>query len=1609
MRRVWQREPATVTAPRQRRRIVFPLLLGILALLGAVVGLLGLLSPVPRPFFVPLDVVNYRSLLMPIPNQGYADRQSMRRENHFPRTLADAYASQDRIFLVKDLGALEGLSAKDTVVVYLACWACAAGRGEIFLFPGDTNPDVPSSRLQLGEALQTLRACPARAKLLILDIMQPLAAANGPAIPPGRLGVLLDNVSSRVEPELAAVPDPNRLVLCACSPGQNAWATQALGRSVFHHYLDEGLRGWAETTAASDRRDGRVDVLDLARYVASRVDRWTWQNLGVRQTPLLHGTGPNFSLMALSRGQPQPRSTTPPLPVYPAWLLADWQLLDQWRAKNYYSRSPRAYRQMEAHILRSERRWRGGEDIEQVRQQHQTYLNLIVRQMNLALEVVPTPQPHSLALERTLGHAPDAAVTQTVQTLLTQLAEQTRGLPPAKAQPIRDKLALDFSNKHKDTPPYDLASAVFEAARNDTRLDPDTLRFLDDLLRPSMPQPRYVETAFLHRLRQLAEQTGNAAFPAASARLALRVLGDGERAASRFRPFPWVRGLLDRAARARHDGEVLLLASGYASPADADRRLREAADRQAAVLVYQDIIERALESRDEAFSLLPNYFGFLEEMPSLEAPWRAAAMAAIALEESLGRQPAANAPLSAEALHAVTAVLQEQTAALQDWLEPLRRPFREDTIQRLLTQSQRETAGVETARELERRLAIPYLPAKTRFAVWQAALNLRRRLQERTAQQDEDNLPPSDTALPAADREGWERGERERAALRARSARILFRLAGLRPELQDSLEKAQNKAFTQHASPETIYSLSRLLQQTWTEQFAEQLRGEQNPFAADRLARIYPPADFWPRAAEPALQPRPRLLIAQARELWAWRAMRAGYAGRDLGGGPLDFQMARDDALAAGEPVPPEPTVEIAGCSESPRLDPTHRVAQCTLRLRFSGPFAAAKAASLRLRAADNDWLHVTPGVAAPGVGPAGPWPLELDPANPIAEREVVLRIALKPDAEQSTTPPPRGFLVEVTIAGYTFHHLVPVALSLNPAHPEIVLSADPRNATDPLGDLRLRPAGVPQPYYLYVRNPTDKAQNVVVELTAKGVSPAGGLNKLTVPPRSIQRVVFVALPPPTAAPAVEGPALLPELIGPLRIRLLDAADPNQVHDTREVQVQAASPREYVQVESIRFQPPSMANGDANRLAVRLRARRPLSPPPCQVELSLPADRIPGFLGAQTGTYRGLLPADGKKELRLFAANLRFAESGSDQGYAYLNVDTFARAFLFRTTFSRQGEPTTPREDYQPALRLQAEPFSPADANFRVHVEVDNAPAYTTLEVGLGRLVNGRFQADLLRTFAEPRQRRIGFSPSGPGGALLFDAVVRDWTVTLDARLIIGPRLLRARLLDRAGEEVKVAMQPVSLVNRPPGDVQFLGVPPLAQRGTPLPVQAMGFDGQSDMKQVNFFIGKPLADKLPPNAVLTPGTPVAGSKGVWSAQLPIPATASGPTDLGVQFINGAGLSTFGTATVNVVEKLPAAVGTVRGTVEEGGIRQPVLEVVLRDEKAAVAATNPKAADKGFELKTKTGMDGAFLFNNVPPGKYTVTATKPSSGRAGQQPVTVEAGQTATVAITLFLN
>jgi hypothetical protein len=299
-----------------------------------------------------------------------------------------------------------------------------------------------------------------------------------------------------------------------------------------------------------------------------------------------------------------------------------------------------------------------------------------------------------------------------------------------------------------------------------------------------------------------------------------------------------------------------------------------------------------------------------------------------------------------------------------------------------------------------------------------------------------------------------------------------------------------------------------------------------------------------------------------------------------------------------------------------------------------------------------------------------------------------------------------------------------------------------------------------------------------------------------------------------------------------------------------------------------------------------------------------------------------------------------------------------------------------------------------------VVLEVDNAPPGATVDLRLGQQTDGRFVASETRTLTSPRDLELGFSPKGPTGGLAFSAAISDWQVPLSITGASGQRLLLARLLDAAGATLASDEQSVYMGAIPPQGVRFLDIPKQAVKSAPIAVRASGFDSESGVAKVLFFLGKPADGKIPPNITTIAAQPLGAGNTVWGANVAMPPQ-SGPADLSVAFVNNIGLQAFATATINVVDALPTKNGRILGAVLEGTVRQPAQQVYLLDPKS-------KAKDK-VVAQTNSDATGAFQFENVVPGNYYVFCQKPSTQRQALVPVDVESGKIVTVNLTLSLQ
>jgi hypothetical protein len=524
--------------------------------------------------------------------------------------------------------------------------------------------------------------------------------------------------------------------------------------------------------------------------------------------------------------------------------------------------------------------------------------------------------------------------------------------------------------------------------------------------------------------------------------------------------------------------------------------------------------------------------------------------------------------------------------------------------------------------------------------------------------------------------------------------------------------------------------------------------------------------------------------------------------------------------------------------------------------------------------------------------------------------------------------------------------------------------------------------------------------------------------------------------PPPKEPPAAKEPAVAwvtgAGLPAQFELRLL-AVKENQESETLErIAVAIPVPRWYVEAAA-------SYSGKEHRLTVRVRPKPDaFAGGGCHVQLVvfLPDPEHPGKVVPLTapkegGTLERTLSLDMERPaVELTMTDPRLAllaqKEFKQQAYVTLTVDGYERAFRFESDFSATGGETPLTAVARPSLALHAPLACATGADWPVRLAcadvlgaapVNDLNYEVTLQLDLGR-DRGQDGFDSYETRRLPGHRfeRILVNAAAPGGALVLKTEVQDWDVPFPTKGLFGKCDLRVRVLKKEGttdrtlpvEQSRGPTDPAVyrqvIIDGTPPEITKLGVrkespesealPQLERGEGRLPVFAITSDPESDIKQVLFFLSKPAPDPKVPGAYKMPegAMPVEGQllkNGQWVAQLPVKAEKAATVDVSVQVTNNAGLVTFGTVQVELVEKAAkGATGNIEGKVFEGDRPQPEVEVTLRDAMNMIKGT--AVTDK------KTG---AYVFKDLPPGAYRVSAVKSKSGTRGEAPAQVEAGKT----------
>jgi hypothetical protein len=171
------------------------------------------------------------------------------------------------------IAALKKGFGEPTLILVLALHG-GSDSGGAYLMPNQFKR--PEDRLDMRAVIASMKELPPeKAKVLVVEGSQVESD--------WRLGMLHNDFARRLkelEPEIRAVP--NLWVLSGCDEDQRCWASEGLGRTIFHYYITEALRG-----GSAAGTDGRLSLEELYRYVRENVRGWAWTARGAVQEPIL--------------------------------------------------------------------------------------------------------------------------------------------------------------------------------------------------------------------------------------------------------------------------------------------------------------------------------------------------------------------------------------------------------------------------------------------------------------------------------------------------------------------------------------------------------------------------------------------------------------------------------------------------------------------------------------------------------------------------------------------------------------------------------------------------------------------------------------------------------------------------------------------------------------------------------------------------------------------------------------------------------------------------------------------------------------------------------------------------------------------------------------------------------------------------------------------------------------------------------------------------------------------------------------------------------------------------------------------------------------------------
>jgi hypothetical protein len=400
----------------------------------------------------------------------------------------------------------------------------------------------------------------------------------------------------------------------------------------------------------------------------------------------------------------------------------------------------------------------------------------------------------------------------------------------------------------------------------------------------------------------------------------------------------------------------------------------------------------------------------------------------------------------------------------------------------------------------------------------------------------------------------------------------------------------------------------------------------------------------------------------------------------------------------------------------------------------------------------------------------------------------------------------------------------------------------------------------------------------------------------------------------------------------------------------------------------------------------------------------LPAQMIfgPDVTASKNGFFkRTLTPL--KPKVTLVAEDLAF-ERKLTEGDVYLKVDGYERAFVYPVKVNSNGavDPLPPGDI---RVRIGVPRYAKPSPTFDVPLEIDGPlTGDFKVRVSLDRTGNnGEQPGPDMQELEGLRQQKIILGVT-PDRKLICQTEIKDWRVQFDTNDILGrdiwyrvsvvtkgdtgkydkktaltvapesrPLLARTETDDREKDIKSVYAKVNQDISAPEGIKLELPKDKEWAVGAPVELRAVireRKENQAPIGKVVVFRGKaPKDDKMEikdDDILFIDEAPDPKQK-EWKFTLP-PQTKAEALTLSVQFTTRTGVKAALTDSITFKAGGPVKkLYTVKGDVLRGELKQAGVEVSLMDAKKNVKATG------------KSNAEGAFVFENVEPGSYIVSA------------------------------